>query len=48
VTCTRRREVMTVTVTLEEVTLEEQTTLERLLGTVGQAMTGRSSCWRPT
>jgi CBS domain-containing protein len=34
VTCTRRQEVMTVTATLEE-----QTTLERLMGTVGQAMT---------
>jgi CBS domain-containing protein len=34
VICTRRQEVMTVTATLEE-----QTTLERLLGTVGQAMT---------
>jgi CBS domain-containing protein len=34
VTCTRRQEEMTVTATLEE-----QTTLERLLGTVGQAMT---------
>ena len=33
-TCTRYREVMTVTATLEE-----QTTLERLLGTVGPAMT---------
>jgi CBS domain-containing protein len=34
VICTRRQEVMTVTATLEE-----QPTLERLLGTVGQAMT---------
>jgi predicted transcriptional regulator len=34
VTCTRYREVMTVTATLEE-----QTTLERLLGAVGPAMT---------
>jgi acetoin utilization protein AcuB len=35
VICARRREVVTVTATLEE-----QPTLERLLGTVGQAMTG--------
>jgi CBS domain-containing protein len=35
VICARRREVVTVTATLEE-----RPTLERLLGTVGQAMTG--------
>jgi hypothetical protein len=34
VTCARHREVITVTATLEE-----QTALERVLGTVGQAMT---------